>query len=216
MICFPLRGAWAVRRFLAVAHGDRLEALFVVALTTGLRRGELLGLKWEDVDLSKGTLHVRRSAGRVYKGGVQVGEPKSASGRRQVLLSRQAIQALREHRPRQSQDRLLAGEQWQEKGFIFTSATGTPVESSTLARAFERLTERAELPRIPFHGLRHTYASMMLAEGVHPKIVQQALGHAKISLTLDLYSHALPTLQEQAVQAVERALEASSKPIATV
>jgi len=187
------------RRLLATTRGHRLGALFVVALCTGLRLGELLALKWEDVDMERGALTVRRTLQRV--GGELVwGEPKSARARRTVPLPAPALAALREHRRRQLEERLALGEAWQETGLVFTSSIGTPLDPRGVQRLLQRLLQQAGLRHVRFHDLRHTAASFLLALGVHPRMAMETLGHSQVSLTLDTYSHVLPALQREAAE----------------
>ncbi|MHB8858954.1 MAG: tyrosine-type recombinase/integrase [Thermoleophilia bacterium] len=171
---------------LRAAEGDRMEVLLLVALSTGLRRGELLGLRWEDIDLVGGTLKVRHS---LQRGGI-LAEPKSAAGLRTIVLPNVTKKALKRHRKRQVQDRLLAGSRWQERGFVFTSIIGTPLCGDNVYKRYRGLLEKAGLPGIPFHSLRHTACSFLAAQGVHPAIAMDVMGHSQVSLTLNVYSHA--------------------------
>ncbi len=196
------------RAFLEAAGevGDRFEALYVLAITAGLREGELLGLKWEDLDLDAGTLSVRRTlsearSGRFFEA------PKNGKGR-SIRLTKQAVEALRSHRKRQNEERLRLGTLWEDHGLVFPAQVGTPMNAKNLTvRSFKPLLERAGLPRtVRVHDLRHTCATLLLGKGVHPKIVQELLGHATIAITLDTYSHVLPNMQGEAVSAMEAAL----------
>jgi integrase len=194
-----------VRTLFEAARGDRLEALYIVAVTTGLRRGELQGLKWEDVDLEAGTLQVRRTLSEP-KGGYIFEAPKSGKGRF-VRCSQRAVEALRSHRARQNEEeRLRVGPLWQDNGLVFPSGVGTPLLGGNLNRAFKDLLNRAGLPEIRFHDLRHTCATLLLRQGVNPKFVQELLGHADISLTLNVYSHVLPDMGDAAAGAMDAAL----------
>ena len=195
-------------RLLKAALSDRLYGLYVLALTCGLRQAELLGLRWADVDLGGAVLHVRQ---QVYRadGEWQFTEPKTKAGRRTISLSGMAIEALRERKIAQSKERLRA-ESWADLDLVFSNRLGRPIEKGNLLRrSFQPLLERAGLPHIRFHDLRHSAASMMLAANVNPKIVQELLGHASISTTMDTYSHVLPSLQADAVERMERLLTAS-------
>jgi integrase len=184
------------RRFLEVVAGDRLEALYMVALTTGMREGELLGLRWTDVDLDGGALRVVRKL-------------KRRTSRRQVLLVAPAVEALKLHRDRQ-EERQRAGSTWHEEGLVFPNTIGRPINPSNfLRRSFYPLLEAAGLPRMRFHDLRHSAATLLLGMGVHPKIVSELLGHTQIGITLDLYSHVTATMQRDAVQAFEELLGSS-------
>jgi integrase len=191
--------------FLETACGDRLEALFVLAIHTGLRQGELLGLKWEDVDLESGTLRVRRTLATT-KSGPMLTAPKTKGSRRSVKLTQGTLDALRSHLKRQLQE-IRAGSLWRENGLVFASETREPLDRRYLtSRRFKGLLESAGLPEIRFHDLRHTCATLLLSKNVNPKIVSEMLGHATIAITLDTYSHILPNMRDQAAAAMEEAL----------
>ena len=193
------------RALLEAASGDRLEALYVVAISTGLREGEILALRWPDVDLDGGTLAVRATLQRT-KEGFEFAEPKTARSRRQVALTRGAVEALRRHRARQLEERLQK-RYWQDSDIVFASEVGGPIEATNLLRrCFYPLLERAGLSRVRFHDLRHSSATLLLGQGVHPKIVSEMLGHSQVGITLDLYSHVTPTMQRQAVEALDAVL----------
>lgn len=183
-----------VNQFLATAQHDRLHALYVVALTTGMRQGELLGLSWGDVDLKANTISVRRQLTQ----DLHLVEPKTAAARRLIVLPEVAVAALKQHRGRMFAEGHLSGE-GNPQHLVFVDTEGHPVRQSNLLRRsfFPRL-KQAGVPRIRFHDLRHTCATLLLAQGVHPKIVQERLGHSTISMTLDTYSHVTPTMQQEA------------------
>jgi integrase len=195
----PLSEAEA-RTFLDAAREaeDRFEALYVLAITTGLRRGELLGIRWDDADLDRGTLRVGRAL--VREGGrYVVGETKTKRGRRRVNLTPRTVAALKAHRKRQLEQRVRLASLYEDHGLIFASEKGMPLNPENLVkRSFKPLLKRAGLPEIRFHDLRHTCATLLLSRGVHPKIVQELLGHATIAMTLDTYSHYLPSMGDQA------------------
>jgi integrase len=192
-----------VARVLRAAADDPLEALWRLAIYTGMRRGELLALKWSDLDLDSAALAVQRSLSRGQTSRLEEGEPKSQSGRRRIALSMSVIESLKRHRVRQLEHRLAAGEAWNDCGFVFANETGGYIHPNTLHRRFHELVKRAGVPAIRFHDLRHTSATLLLAEGVHGKIVQERLGHANIAMTLDLYSHVTADMQRQAADAME-------------
>ena len=196
------------RQFLDTARGDPLEALFVLAVTTGARQGELLALKWADVDLDAGRLQVRRTLYRVNRNRLVESEPKSARSRRSIALTPGAVQALSRHRQRQIAYRLETIH-WEENDLVFADELGRHLDRfNFVKRSFQPLLERAGLPRVRFHDLRHTAATLLLGQGVHPKIVSEMLGHSSVTLTLDLYSHVTPTMQEQAAERMEAVLSA--------
>jgi integrase len=195
------------RNLLEAARGERLEALYVLAITAGLRQGELFGLRWQDVDLENGTLSVRQQLVRTKGDGLQFATPKSAKGRRSVRLTSKAVQALKDHHEEQLEQKQRLAGLWKDTGLVFTSSVGTPLDPSNFTyHTFQPFLKRAELPKIRFHDLRHTCATLLLGRNVNPKIVQEMLGHANISETMDTYSHVLPAMQETAVSAIEDAL----------
>jgi len=191
-----------VSRLLAACAGDDPGPLVTVAMLTGLRLGELLGLTWDDIDLERGELRVVRAVQRVRGRGLVVVPPKTASSRRLLPLPPQAVAALREQRRRQAEARLKAGPAWADGNWVFTTALGLPYHPSDVAHRFQRLLEHAGLRRLRFHDLRHTTASLLLGEGVHPKVVASLLGHSTIQITLDTYSLVTPGLARQAAEAL--------------
>jgi integrase len=171
------------RLFLRAASGDRLETLYVLALTTGMRLGELLAVKWRDVDLDRASLQVRATLQHTDEG-FSFFQPKTRRSRRHITLTRGAVEALRRHRARQAEERLLAGTAWWDLGLVFTNTEGGPLQKSNLHfRSFKPLLRAAGLPPIRFHDLRHTAATLLFLQGVHPKVVSEMLGHASISIT---------------------------------
>ncbi|MFV0307465.1 MAG: tyrosine-type recombinase/integrase [Desertimonas sp.] len=193
------------RRLLDAAADDRLFALWTVALAVGLRKGEALALRWSDVDLDQGQLRVARTVQRV-DGALLFAEPKTARSRRTVVLPNVCIDALRSHRLRQNDERLAAGPYWQDNGLVFTTSHGTPIEPRNINRSFDALCRRAGLRRLRVHDLRHTCASLLLAQGVPARLVMEMLGHSQIGITMNLYSHVLPTAMSETANAIERAL----------
>jgi integrase len=193
------------RAFLEAARADRFEALYVLAIHCGLREGELLGLRWNDVDLEAGTLSVRRTLSETRTGHI-FEQPKNGKGR-SIQLTNTAAEALRTHRKRQNEERLRLGPLWEDHGLVFPSQKGTTMNAKNLtARSFKPILERAGLPDIRVHDLRHTCATLLLFKGVHPKLVQELLGHATIAITLDTYSHVLQGMGNQTATAMESVL----------
>ena len=191
--------------FLAATSSHRLYALFAVGVALGLRKGELLALRWEDVDLENGLVHVRRNVQRLPEGLV-FGPPKSAKSRRTISLPTTSIRILRAHRARQVAEQLRLGSGWSDSGLAFTSGVGTVIEPRNLSRLFDALIATAGVRRIRFHDLRHTCASLLLAQGVPPRVVMDVLGHSQLAMTTDLYSHVMPTALREAADAMDRAL----------
>jgi integrase len=190
-----------LRGFLESVRSDRLYAAWQLAALTGMRRGEVLGLRWADVDLDTGWLSVRQTVVMVDNQ-PQVSEPKTARGRRRIALDPDTIAALRAHHTTQAAERLAAGPAWQGRDLVFTGQDGAPLHPEYVRRRFDRHLHHAGLPRIRFHDLRHTHATLALQAGVHPKVVSERLGHTTVAMTLDIYSHAIPAMQQDAAVTV--------------
>jgi integrase len=194
------------RKLREAARGDKLEALYVLAIHTGMRQGELLALRWQDVDLENATVSVRRTLTK-NGGRLLLGEPKTKKSRRTIQLTEEAVRALREHLDRQMAHMQRLGDLYRDEGLIFASEVGTLINPTNLRqRSFASLLKRAGLPKIRFHDLRHTCATLLLSRNVHPKFVQELLGHANIAITLDTYSHVIPGMGDHAVRAMEDVL----------
>ena len=168
-----------------------LQTLALLAIQTGLRRSEILGLNWRDIDFPAGNLSVRRALIKLASGGTELKVPKNGHGRA-VELPAESVEALKAHRER---NRETPG----NGNFVFCHSDGSPLDPDLVTQAFERMAKRSGLPRLRLHDLRHTHASLMLSQGIHPKIVSERLGHSSIGITIDLYSHVLPTVQGEAV-----------------
>ena len=195
------------RRLFLTAKGDRLETLYVLAVTAGLRQGELLGLRWTDIDLEAGTLTVKRSLG-YEKDGPYYTEGKRDRSRRRVELGPSTTAALKAHRKRQNEERLAYAGLWEDHELIFPDENGRPIRARNLNRRFQKLLQRAELEDLglTFHGLRHTCATLMLLKDVPIKVVSERLGHADVALTLRIYSHVLPGMQKNAADGLDEML----------
>ena len=182
------------------AKGDRLEALIVLAISTGLRQGELLGLQWGDIDLQSGTLAVRRQLLQESKGKPVLGQLKTVKSRRLVVLPQIAITALRNHKAKLKVAHLPTA-------LVFTGTQGAALRKNNLLRRwYHPLIKKAGLPRMRFHDLRHTHATLLLSQGIHPKVVQERLGHSSVMMTLDTYSHVTSSLQAEAAVQLDAAL----------
>lgn len=199
----------AVPRLLEATADTSFHMPVLLSLSTGMRRGEVLALRWADVDLDTGVASICRSAEQT-KAGVHMKETKTAKSRRAVTLPASVIVALREHRGRQAQNKLLLGDGYQDHDLVCSYPDGRPIDPRYISSSFPSLLRRAGLPHIRFHDLRHTHATLLLAQGVHPKIVSERLGHSTIGITLDTYSHVLPTMQEEAARKIDSVLKAAS------
>ena len=189
------------RAFLAGVASDRLFAAWLLAATTGMRRGELLGLRWVDVDLKVGAVHVAQA--RVRAGSqVVAGEPKTARGRRTIALDPATAAALRQHRKRQAEERLLGGPGYADCGLVFTMPNGSPIHPNRFSLWFRKRARATTLPAIRLHDMRHSYATAGLAAGVPPKVISERLGHATVAFTLDTYTSALPAMDKSAADVV--------------
>ena len=191
--------------FLCASEGRRFHAVWVLALATGMRRGELLGLRWQDVDLEQRTLTLRHQLDRSGDGWVAV-PLKTAGSSRTVTLPQEAVVALRQHRIRQVERRLAIGPRWQEWDVVCATSIGTPVHPRNLHREFVTDAIAAGLPVIRFHDLRHSHASWLLQAGVPVQVVSERLGHTSVKMTLDRYAHLMPGMQEQAADVVGEVL----------
>ena len=192
-------------RFLERAGTDPLTALWTLLTTTGMRRGEALGLRWSDVDLEAARTTIRQTL--VYVGTVPTfSDPKTARSRRLVALPAETVVALRAHRVRQAEERLELGVSLAEDDVVFADADGTPLKPATVSRRFERLAREAGLPRMTLHGLRHSWATLALLDGIPTKVVSEILGHSSTRVTEDVYQHVTPGMQADATTRVARLL----------
>ncbi|MBX6395329.1 MAG: site-specific integrase [Alicyclobacillaceae bacterium] len=187
------------KRFLQAAKGTRHEALFGLLLDAGLRPSEALALRWQDINLEQGVITVRHSLERL-NGQWRLKEPKTAAGRRSIPVSAGTVRLLKVHKARQARERLQAGPGYQDLGFVFANQTGEPLSLDSVRESFKRTLRRAGLPEIRLYDLRHSAATLLLASNVHPKVVQERLGHVDVSLTLGTYSHVLPGMQQKAAE----------------
>jgi integrase len=205
----PPQRTWTgeeVQAFLTDMQDDRLAAFWRLLASTGIRRGEGLGLRWSDVDLMNRAVSINRTLVRrdptAGNPGLMFAPPKTSRGRRLVYIDALTAAEMRVHRKRQAEERLLAGTAWDDSDLVFCERDGAPLNPDYVSDAFKRYMRRSSLPRIRLHDLRHTWATLALRAGVHPKVVQEQLGHSTISITMDIYSHAIPTMQADAVEQV--------------
>jgi integrase len=197
--------------FFNSAKDDRYFPGYLLAATTGMRRGELCGLCWDSVDLKEGVVIVQRQM-TVLKEGLSLDDTtKSRAGRRSVVLTDDAVRELKAHRRRQLEERLLMGEAYRDQGLVFCKEDGTPTDPREFTKRFQRLLRAAGLPKVRLHDLRHTHASLLLSRGMHPKIVQERLGHSSITMTLDLYSHLAPGLDRQAAESLNGLMQTTKE-----
>jgi len=203
-------GPEEIRRLLVAAVATPYGALVHVAVMTGLRQGELLGLRWQDVDLDAGVLHVQQTVQWLPRQGFIFRQPKTGKSRRAVALSPDTVRRLRQHRGQRLEGSLTLGRVRQDDGLVFTTPLGTPIDPSNLRRTWLGILKGAGLGHLRFHDLRHAHATLMLRQGIHPKIVSERLGHSGVGITLDTYSHVLPGLQAEAAAQLDRLFSAAA------
>lgn len=204
-------------RFLESVRGDKWEALFVLALTTGARPGELMALQWRDVQFVEQKVTIQRALHRTKRKSGEDGktwmlrEPKTAGSRRTLSIPTIAAKALEKHRDEQRTLKKFAGTKWVEMNFVFTSEVGTPLDVSNVLHRFQRICEDGGMPKLRFYDLRHTHASLLIAKGQHPKVIASRLGHASIKLTMDTYGHLFETGDRDAADAMDSLFGALEK-----
>lgn len=199
------------KKLLEAARSHRLETLLTVALATGMRKGELLSLRWADVDFEDMSLQVKRTFLGKYKGENKENEPKSASGRRNIPLAQFAVDALKQHRVRQLEAHLQVGDAWVDRDLVFCKHNGDFIALTTFHELFKALLRDAGLPNIRFHDLRHSAATILLSMGVDMKVIQQILGHSNYAITANIYSHVLQSMSREAMQKMDDAFRKQSR-----
>ncbi|SDC69277.1 Site-specific recombinase XerD [Candidatus Frackibacter sp. WG11] len=179
-----------------------------ISVNTGMRRGEMLGLRWKDIDLNKKTIQVRQISQRIRNEGIIFKKPKTKSSERLISISNNVVKAIKKIKREQSENKLLLGPNYYTKqNLVFCNEDGSPANPQGVTRRFKRVAKRAGFKDIRLHDLRHTHATLLLQEGVHPKVVQERLGHSSITQTLDTYSHVIPSLQQEAADKLEGLIE---------
>jgi integrase len=197
------------RAFLCLISDHRLEALFSLALCLGPRQGEVLGIRWSDLDLDSGVLTIDGALKRI-DGKLVKGKTKRECSNRTIQLPVVTITALREHQARQAQERIWAGTRWKETGYTFTTRIGTPIERRNLLRDWYRLIAGSDLPRIHFHDLRHSAATLLFAQGVHPRTVMEILGHKDLNTTMRIYGHVVDRMKQEAAAKMDELFRAAT------
>ncbi|MHB8859795.1 MAG: tyrosine-type recombinase/integrase [Thermoleophilia bacterium] len=192
-------------QLLKAAKGSRAYMAILLAATTGARRGEVLALRWADLDLQSGKAVIRRSL-QLTETGISFKEPKTRQSSRVVTLPMFTIGSLKEHRKRQAEDMLLLGAQYKDFGLVCAQKDGTPINPASLSKHFLAIVRKTGIPHVRFHDLRHTHASILLSQGINPKVVSERLGHSSVSVTLETYSHVLPGMQEEVAKKIDAAL----------
>ena len=203
----PMWNVSEINQFLDATPHNHFFPVYHLAVLTGLRRSEIFGLKWDAVDLTGTTLRVVRTLQRITGHGLVEGQPKTDRSRRSIALSPAAVALLHGVRGTQMEHKLDYGDLWSNTGFVFTQLDGSPIDPDRVSKEFPKLVRAEGLPHLTFHGLRHAHATLALSAGVNPKIVSERLGHSSISVTMDIYSHVLPGMQEEAALAVEQLLD---------
>jgi integrase len=203
----PMWDVPTIHRFLEESKGTRYGHIFEFAIHTGMRRSEICGLKWNAVDLVGGRLEVVATLQQIRGHGLVTGTPKTERSRRSIALAPETVALLQVVQGTQQLAKLEAGPLWQGKGYVFTHADDSPVLPGSLTADFASMVKELELPHLTFHGLRHAFATLGLVAGINPKVVSEALGHSSVTITLDLYSHVLPNMQDELAAAIANILK---------
>ena len=202
--------AWDARefnKFLGAANNSEFCDFFEFSVHTGMRRSEITGLRWKNVDLTAGIVRVVETLKRVSGQGLVIGAPKTErASRRSIVLGNTAIQLLKRVRVEQSENLLAMGSIYEDRGYVFTDGLGNPRDADQATKEFKRIVRSINLPDVTLHSLRHTHASLLIEQGTHVKVLSERLGHASVAFTMDTYAHLLPGLQQQAADAIDRSL----------
>ncbi|PLT32534.1 site-specific integrase [Bacillus sp. V5-8f] len=198
--------SYEVKTFLYSSRTSTYYWVYLTAIYTGMRRGEILGLRWQDVDFENHIIYVRQTMQPIINQGLTFKEPKSGKGR-SITITPFLTKELKKLYKKQLENKLSFGSSYQDQGLVFSQVNGNPLQPSEVSKKFLKAIEAANLHRIRFHDLRHTHATLMLQQGVHPKVVSERLGHSTISITLDIYSHVLPNMQKEAANQFDQLLD---------
>jgi integrase len=203
----PMWDVPTIHRFLEESQGTRFAHVFDFAISTGMRRSEICGLRWDAVHLDSGRLEVKATLQRLRGHGLVTGTPKTERSCRNIALAPETVELLRDVRGAQILAKMELGPLWQDTGFVFTHPNGTPLIPDQITQEFAAVIKRFDVPHLTFHGLRHAFATMGMQAGINPKVVSEALGHSSVAITLDLYSHVLPNMQDELASAVANLLK---------
>ncbi|MCM3079598.1 site-specific integrase [Brevibacillus invocatus] len=193
--------------FLSYAEKDKYYIAFVLAIYTGMRRGEILGLRWKDIDFEQAKISIQQTLYRPANQGIIFQEPKTKSAKRRIAIPQFVLQELKRHKARQNKFRLEYGAGYEDHDLVVSYDDGRPQDPRNLLRHYERITKKSGLPPIRFHDLRHTHATMLLQMGEHPKVVSERLGHSRVGITMDVYSHVMPDMQKDAADNFEKMMK---------
>jgi integrase len=188
------------KKLLEGIQGHRLEAVLMMAVITGMRKGEIIALRWSDIDLERRVLRVLHTVDYIPGYGYVENEPKTQAGKRTIDVPAFFIDMLKQHRVKQEQRRLKVGEVWENRDLVFPDLSGGYLNPIHVLRMFKKILQRAGLPHMPFHDLRHSAATILISMGIHPKVIQELLGHSDISITLGIYGHLFPSMQQDVVE----------------
>jgi integrase len=191
----------------AKKSSSRLYEAIYIAINTGMRRGEIGGLRWKDIDFKNNLISIRQTLIRTKELGLQLREAAKTDGsRRSIAISDSLIHLLKKMKAKQAQERLHLGPLYKDNDLVFAHKDGSPIDIDYYSQAFSKLVKRLDLPHVRFHDLRHTHATLLIQQGIHPKVISERLGHTTIAITMDLYSHVMPNMQKEAVQKLDSLL----------
>jgi len=195
-----------VKVFLNVSKDSPYYPIYLTAINTGMRRGEVLGLRWQDIDFDNNIVYVRQSLQEVKNVGLTFKEPKSGKSR-SITITPSLVKELKKIYKQQLENKLSFGQEYHDLDLVFSQINGKPIQPTEMARNYRKMVDKSGLPYIRFHDLRHTHATLLLQKGVHPKVVSERLGHSTIGITMDTYTHVLPNMQKEAAHLLEQLIK---------